>query len=210
MKRLLLILMTLTLAVQGAKSADTAKEVLDKAVAQLKGAGGVQAKFTLTTLEGKKTRGSTSGTMNVEGGKLSLKTNDLLVWFDGKTQWTMLPGDSEVTESQPTATEKKSLNPYSFLQIYNEGYTTKMKEGKLSNGKQGYKVFLNATRGQDIREVFIEIDTSYNLVRVSFRQGKQNWTRIVINSLATGKTFADDEFVFPSSQYPNVEVINLD
>ncbi len=210
MKRLLLILLTLTLAVQPAKPADTAKEVLDKAVAQLKGAGGVQAKFTLTTLEGKKTKGNTSGTMNVQGGKLCLKTNDLLVWFDGKTQWTMLPGDSEVTKSQPTATEKKSLNPYSFLQIYNEGYTSKMKEGKLSNGKQGYKVFLNASRDQDIREVFIEIDTSYNLVRVSFRQGKQNWTRIEINSLSTGKTFADDDFVFPAAQYPNVEVIDLD
>ncbi len=210
MKRLLLILLTLTLAVQPAKPADTAKEVLDKAVAQLKGAGGVQAKFTLTTLEGKKTKGNTSGTMNVQGGKLCLKTNDLLVWFDGKTQWTMLPGDSEVTKSQPTATEKKSLNPYSFLQIYNEGYTSKMKEGKLSNGKQGYKVFLNASRDQDIREVFIEIDTSYNLVRVSFRQGKQNWTRIEINSLSTGKTFADDDFFFPAAQYPNVEVIDLD
>ncbi len=210
MKRILFILLTLLLGVQAAKPADSAKDVLDKAYAQLKGAGGLQAKFTFTTLEGKKTQGVTSGTMNVQDGKLCLKTDDLLLWFDGKTQWSMVPGDTEVTRTEPTATEKRSLNPYSFLQIYTDGYSYKMKQGKLSNGKQGYKVFLNATNDQDIREVFIEVDSSYNLVRVSFRRGKQSWTRIVINSLVTGKKFADEEFVFPAQQYPGVEVINLD
>ncbi len=195
-----------------AVAADTNKEaraVLDKAAGKLQQAGGVSLRFTATTIVGKTPQGSSSGTIDIQGKKFCFSTPDMLSWFDGKTQWSMVPGDTECNMTEPTAEEQQQMNPYLFLSIYKKGFTFKMKEGKLSNGGKGWRITAQATNKKaSIREMFIEIDTNYMPVRVSLRQGK-NWMRLVVNNFQGGRKFAADHFSFPKSKYPNVEVIDL-
>ncbi len=186
------------------------RKVLDETYSQLTQAGGMTVEFTATTIIGKEAQGSTSGTMNMQDKKFCLTSGDAIVWFDGTREWCMRPGDTEATLTEPNAEEKEALNPFAYLQLYKHGYNCKMKKGTLSNGKSGYKVFMNASsKNAEIREAYIEIDHGYNLVRISFRQGKENWMRLNINSIAKGKTFSDSDFIFPESKYPNVEIIDL-
>ncbi len=188
----------------------TARKVLDQTAARLEKAGGIAIKFTALTLIGKQTQGSMSGSMQIQGRKFHMSSTEMLTWFDGKTQWSMQAGDTEVSLTEPTGMELQAINPYAFLGIYKQGFDYKMKKGKLSNGQKGYKLFLTANNGaQEIREIYLEIDNNYNPIRVSMRQGRNQWIRIVINSLQTGKKFPDSSFTFPKDRYPNVDIIDL-
>ena len=209
-KILFLLFFTLGFNVSAATKDPAARKVLDATAAHLSKAGGMSIKFTATTLIGKQSQGSTSGTMNIQGQKFHLNSPDMLTWFNGKSQWSMIPGDDEVSLSEPTAAELQAMNPYAFLSLYKKGFNYKMKRGTLTNGKNGYKIFLTAdNKKQDIREMYLEVDNAYNPVRVSIRQGKNNWTRIVINSFQQGKTFKDSEFEFPEKDNSLIEIIDL-
>ena len=186
------------------------RKVLDATAERIRKAGALSIQFTATSLLGNVSQGSTSGTMDISGRKFFMKTEDMLTWFDGKTQWTMEIGDNEVDMTEPTGTELQMINPYAFVNIYKQGFNYKMKQGTLSNGKQGYKIILNADNAkQDIREMFLEVDKQYNPVRISIRQGKKQWVRLVVNRFSGGQSFAADHFTFPKSKYPKAEIIDL-
>ena len=193
----------------GTKDANTRK-LLDTTAAHIQKAGGISLQFTATSLSGKEVQGTTTGRMDIMGKRFYMSTPDMQTWFDGRQQWSMQTGDNEVNLTEPTGTELQAINPYAFLSIYKRGFNYKMKKDTLSNGKQGYKVWLNADNArQEIREMFLEIDNQYNPVRVSIRQGKKQWVRLVVNSFKTGQKFADSHFTFPKAKYPQAEIIDL-
>ncbi|MBR4757205.1 MAG: hypothetical protein IK084_00195 [Bacteroidaceae bacterium] len=210
-KTILYILCSLftVLAWGGTKDTNTRK-VLDATASHLNKAGGISLNFTATTLQGKTPQGTASGTMDIQGKKFTITMPEMQSWFDGKTQWTMLTDDDEVSISEPTGAELQAINPYAFIDIYKQGFNYKMKKGTLSNGKNGYKIFLNAdNKKQEIREIYLEVDNQYNPVRVSMRQGKSQWVRIIVNSFRTGQKFDSDHFTFPKAKYPNAIIIDL-
>lgn len=217
MKRTLLTLFlifslshSLILPAYAASKDKETRRVLDATAQHIQKSGGIALHFTATTLVGKASQGSTSGTMDIQGKKFQMTTPEVQTWFDGRTQWTLQTGDDEVSMTEPTGTELQAINPYAFLDIYKQGFNYKMKRGTLSNGKQGYKVFMTADNSKlEIREIFLEIDEQYSPARVSMRQGKNQWVRIVVNSFKTGQKFADEHFTFPKSKYPNAEIIDL-
>lgn len=186
------------------------RKVLDATAAKLNKAGGISLRFKATTLLDKVPQDSSEGSMDIMRKKFVITTPDMQSWFDGKTQWTMMKDDEEVTLTEPTGAELQAINPYVFLEIYKQGFNYKMTRGTLSNGSKGYKVFLTADNAKlEIREIFLEIDENYIPVRVSMRQGKSQWVRITISSFATGKRFPDSHFIFPQSKYPQLEIIDL-
>lgn len=207
---LLLLLALLTLPSMGASKDKEARKILDATAAHINKAGGLSIQFTATTLMGKTNQGSVSGRMDIQGKKFVMDTAEMQTWFDGKTQWSLQTGDTEVAMTEPTGTELQAVNPYAFLDIYKRGFNYKMKQGIITNGKKGYKLFLTADNAKmEIREIYLEVDEQLNPVRVSMRQGKRQWVRIVVDSFATGKKFADSHFVFPKSKYPETEIIDL-
>ncbi len=203
-----LLLLSVAVFAAGKRDAETRK-VLDKAVQQLTGQGGVSFNYLIINNPGKENQARTSGSMDVLGNKFYLNSPDMLSWYDGKTQWSMIPNDTEVNLSEPSPAEQQAMNPTILLQLYKKGFSYKMKQGKLSNGENGYKINLTADdKKQNIREMYIEITNDYRLTRISIREGK-NWMRIVLSNTKTGKKFADSHFTFPAKQYPNVEIIDI-
>ena len=212
MKKILLFLCLCisTLSLSAAGKDPEARKILDATANRLSSCGGIRAQFTATNLIGKQEQGSTTGTMCLLGKKFQMTTPDMLTWFDGKTQWSMQPGDNEVSMQEPTGAELQAMNPYACIGVYKKGFNYKKKEGQLINGKQGYKITLNAeNKKQKVQEIYIEIDQDLNPVRVSLRQGKNNWTRLVITNFTTGHKYTDKDFTFPAKDYPKAEVIDL-
>ena len=198
-----------TSALGAGKDKETRK-ILDVTAQHITKSGGISINFTATTLLGKVNQGSISGTMDIQGKKFFMQTSEMQTWFDGKTSWSMQTGDSEVNMTEPTGTELQAMNPYAFVDIYKHGFNYKMKKGSLVNGKQGYKIYLTADNAkQEIREIYLEVDNQLNPVRVSMRQGKKQWVRIVVNSFTTGHKFADSLFTFPKDKYPDADIIDL-
>ncbi len=190
--------------------AQNATELLDRTLDRIKTMDSLRIEFTSSVIEDGQTMGQTSGAMNISGRKFALRSADMLVWFDGRQLYAMQPGAQEVNLTEPTAQELQALNPYTILQMYKHGFKAKMKTGKMLNGKQGYRITLTATNANTkIREMFVEVDKQYNLTRVSLKQGGDQWTRIVVNSINGGQKFAEADFTFPSKDFPKAEVIDL-
>ena len=137
MKKLLYVLFAL-LTFTSAAQAQTAKQILDQTAAKLKKSGGLQATFKVGNFTDGKETGSGSGTIYVKGDKFHIDSPQMKTWFDGKTQWSYLEGSNEVNVSHPTEAELQNINPYTFVNLYKQGYTYSLSHTTL-RGKACHK-----------------------------------------------------------------------
>lgn len=180
-------------------AAQTAQSVLDKAAAIVADPAGVQAQFII--------RGeyyNTKGTIAVKGKKFHATTPDAIVWYDGKTQWTYMKKSEEVNIAAPNEAQQAVINPYRFIYLYKEGYTS-----KLSRKGQNYVVHLKAKdKKKSIQEMFLVISQkTYIPSQVSMRQ-KSGWSTIDLQDFKKA-SLSDRLFQFSAKDFPNAEVIDL-
>ncbi len=200
MKRLFLatLIALLTLGAS-AQNAAQAKKILDKTAAVVSSKGGAQANFNMSG--GK--YGNASGTIAIKGNKFHARTADAMIWFNGKTQWTYMKKTNEVNVNTPTQAQQMRMNPYTFIHIYQSGYTLGMTQ------KDGvYNVHLTAQNKQrTIQEMYITVGKNYQPQQVKMRQGN-TWTTINISNFKACKQ-SDATFSFNSKDFPTAEVIDL-
>ena len=179
--------------------AQTAKNVLDKAAANITVKSGVQADFKMTG-----SMGNTSGTIAIKGKKFHATTPQAIVWFDGKTQWTYMKNNDEVNVTTPTESQLQALNPYNFINLYKNGY-----DYTLNKSGKDYVVHLTASsKDKKIRELFITINkSSYQPSQVKLLQGTK-WTIFDISNLKK-QNISDSQFRFNTKDFPQAEVIDL-
>jgi len=181
-------------------AAQTPRSVLDKAAKILNSKDGVTANFTMTNSAKMKM----SGTVAVKGSKVHAKTSEAILWFDGKTQWTYLTKNEEVSVTTPTAQQLQTINPYTFINMYKEGYKYTMNQ---SGNTQTVHLTATDTK-RKIQEMFITVDKKSGMpTQVKLLQGKK-WTLFDISNIKTQK-LSDDIFRFSSKDFPNAEVIDL-
>ena len=198
MKKIITILLLAATVVMPA-AAQNAKKILDKTAAVVSSKGGASANFSISG--GKFT--ATSGTISIKGNMFHAKTPAAVIWFDGKTSWTYMKKTEEVNVSNPTASQLASMNPYSFINLYKNGYSYTAKE---EGGN--YEVHLTATGTKNIQEMYITVSkTTYVPSTIRMRQGK-NWTTIKISNFKTAN-IPDATFRFNSKDYPKAEIIDL-
>lgn len=181
-------------------SAQTAKSVLDKTAA-LCSSGAVQVNFTA-----KGARGNSSGTLVAQNNKFTLQSPQANIWFDGKTEWSIVSGSDEVNVSNPSAKEIASMNPMNFVNLYKKGYKSTLKT--VGNN---YEVHLVATsKSQAIKEMYIYVSkTSSKPILVKMRTGSKDWTSIVVNSFKTLGKQSDAAFKYNVKDHPGMKVIDL-
>lgn len=209
MKKLLYVLFAL-LTFTSAAQAQTAKQILDQTAAKLKKSGGLQATFKVGNFTDGKETGSGSGTIYVKGDKFHIDSPQMKTWFDGKTQWSYLEGSNEVNVSHPTEAELQNINPYTFVNLYKQGYTYSLNHTTLRD-KACYEVTLTATsHRQGIRKMILDIDegTGWPLC-IRLTQGQGQWTRISVYDLTAGHRWNDTFFRFNSKDFPQAEIIDL-
>lgn len=188
--------------------AQTARQVLDAAAAKLQ-KGGVSANFKATTYKGLKASGTAAGTIQIQGSKFKIASNGMTTWYDGKSQWTMISGSGEVNLSQPTAAEASRMNPYSFINLYKNGYNSSMKTTTYE-GRTCKEITLVATgKGVAYPRILVIVDSNNTPVNVRVKDSKGNWMRFAVSNVQTGKRFSDATFRFDKKQYPKIEIIDL-
>ena len=178
----------------------TATKILDKTAAVVSNKAGVTASFTISS----KQYGNSTGTISVKGRKFYANTSVGVVWFDGKTQWTYVRQNDEVNVCNPTQADLQAINPYHFIYMYKNGYTTTM-----TSNAQNYVVTLKATsRKSGVQEMVITIGKqSYVPSQIKMLQGKQ-WTTILVSDFKKAN-LSDALFRFTPKAYPNAEIIDL-
>ncbi len=167
MKKLFLLsLMLISTLCLSAQDAVLARKILDKTAAVVGRAGGASASFSISNAK----IGSKAGTIAIKGAKFHARTPKAIVWFDGKTQWSYLKLTNEVNVSTPTEAKRMSMNPYTFITMYKNGYNL----GVNKKGKN-YVVHMTAENTKrSVQEVYITIDKgSYTPSLIRMRQGNE-------------------------------------
>ena len=202
----------LSLPVIAQQQQSQAKAVLDKTAEAFRKAGGVKADFTIKAVKNGLAEGSESGTIQLKGEKFVLKTSDVVTWFDGKTQWSYVVKNDEVNVSTPTQEELQQINPYTFLYIYQKGFSYKLGAVKTYRGKAVWEVVLTAKdKKQDLERIILYVtqDTYAPLYILLQQRGQQTRSEITVTSYQTRQNYADGIFTFDRKQYPGVEIIDL-
>ena len=189
--------------------AQNAKQILDNTATKIKQMGDVEVRFAATSFSGTTEQGKTNGTVLLQGKKMYLSTDEMKMWYNGKTQWSLIPESGEVNVSTPTEREMTNMNPYSFLNLYKKGYKMKARQTKL-RGKDVYEIHLTArSKNANAQEIYVDVaKNDYSPLCIRVRQDN-NWNRISIQSIQGNKHFNDADFEFPKSEYPNIEIIDL-
>lgn len=183
----------------GLASAQTAKQVLDKTAQVIGSRSGASANFTMS---GNK-YGNVSGTISIKGKKFHASTPQAIIWFDGKTEWTYVKKNDEVNVNNPNEAQLQRINPYNFINMYNNGYKYTM----TTSGKK-YIVHLTASSPRAIPEMYITVNKgTFQPSVIRMRQGK-SWSTITISNFRN-KNLSDGMFRFNSKEFPKAEVIDL-
>lgn len=199
MKRIYLILLFLLPCCMFAQKDNKARQVLDHTAMALQQAGGIRASF----------EGSSQGTLLMKGNKFFLDCAGIISWFDGKTQWSYMADNEEVTISHPTSEELQGINPYYLIQSYKEGYQYQYK-GKLTrNGITGHEVILIPEKGQSLKSITLFVSEKYLPIYIKVEQGNGTMNEIKVTSCQTNQNLSDHVFVFNKSQYPDAEIIDM-
>lgn len=201
MKKLLFIIIATMCSFCTISAADTsaqARKVLDKAASKVNITKGASANFTISG--GK--LGTQSGSIAIKGNKFNARTSAAIMWYDGKTQWLYNKKNNEVNVSGPSASAQQSMNPYTFLNLYKQGY--QMSLDKTASGD--YNIHLTG-KGKSISEMYVLVDKSNNIKQVKMKQGNQ-WLTITLTGLKS-QNFGDNAFRFNAKDYPKAEIIDL-
>ena len=195
-KALLFIILTLSYTFLAAQ---TARDVLDKTAA-LCANGAVQVEFSAKSKEG-----SSSGTLVAQGNRFTLKSSEASIWFDGKTEWSLITGSGEVNVINPTAQEIAAMNPLNFIHLYKKGYRMVIKDAGNS-----HEIHLNATSGKkNIQEMYLYIDKKTSKPKVvKFRTGRK-WTSMIVRSFKRIGALKPSAFTFNPKDFPGTTVIDM-
>ena len=205
----------LSLPVIAQQQQSQAKVILDKTAEAFRKAGGVKAggvraDFTLKALNDGRLEGRENGVIQLKGEKFMLKTSETTTWFDGKTQWSYMVRNDEVNVSTPTQEELQQINPYTFLYMYQKGFSYKLGTVKTFQGKAVWEVVLTANdKKQELESITLYVTkNAYEPVCIQQR-GQKTRNEITVTAYQTGLDYADDVFTFDRKAYPTAEVIDL-
>ena len=202
----------LSLPVIAQQQQSQARVILDKTAEAFRKAGGVKADFTVKAVANGLVEGAENGTIQLKGEKFVLKTSDIITWFDGKTQWSYVTKNDEVNVSTPTQEELQQINPYTFLYMYQKGFSYKLGTVKTFQGKAVWEVVLTANdKKQELESITLYVTkNAYEPVCIQLQQrGQKTRNEITVTAYQTGLDYADDVFTFDRKAYPTAEVIDL-
>lgn len=178
---------------------------MDKVVEHIMQSDGITAHFTM---RGDDESGlSLQGTLKMQGQKFFLQTNDLATWYDGKTMWSYAQVIDEVNITNPSRQELLGINPYLLLENYSSLFTVSETASPIKGER--CIVLTPLKRNTNIEQVIITIATA-SLKPITFEIASEQGEvyHVAITGYDT-TPLSPDTFTFNSSQYPDVEVVDL-
>ena len=185
--------------------AQSPKELLDLAASKAFAEGYVDIDFTVHMAEGE-----ASGSVLVQGKQFVLDTPGMKTWFDGKTQWTYVEANDEVSVSEPTAEELQALNPYAWVSLYQQDYTLKFGETAVPNVR---KVIMTTTVPREEMQSIVLLLHEKDLYPVRISMASRGGLDVVVIDVdkyeVHKQPLPTSTFAFNKADYPDVDVIDL-
>jgi outer membrane lipoprotein carrier protein len=192
--------------------------ILEKAAAKYKSLKGIEADFTLTTVNPKpkpedddaKYTSNINGQLYMKGKAFKIVMNGNEIFCDGKTIWSYSPQKKEV-QVNDYEEDQETFSPTKVFSVYKEGYSYQIKEKKSFQGKNITVIELAPTnRKVSFFKIDVGIEDGTNNL-VESKVYEKSGVRYIykINKLNTSTALTDDFFVFDNKKYQNVKVVDL-
>ena len=188
-----------------ALQAQNANDILDKAVQKFKSYKSVKSQYYVT-FTGSDNYQKVKGAIIFQGNKYVNAYSDNVIWYNGKTMWTLVRANQEVTVINPTQKELASNNPYYFINNYKNAFKTELVR---QNTKSWTIKMIPNDKTDNMKSVLIDIDKDEfrpTSVKVDYKEGCID---IQVNTFVTNRPYKSSSFSFDRKDYPDVEVIDL-
>jgi chaperone LolA len=210
MKRLTysICLLIISITALNAQNNADAERIITNLLSQIR-TNAVAVNFTLKVSEKNAVNSqSGSGTFTIKANKFVLEMDRLNVWFDGKTQWSYMKENNEVSLSEPTEAELVETNPMAILSAYKEKCLIKFSK---TTSTQNHIIDLTP---KDKRNNFTKIEVQIakstgNLVSIKMIAKNGQSSVLTLTNYRKGVKVADDIFVFNKTKFKGVTVNDL-
>jgi len=149
-----------------------------------------------------------SGNFVMKAEKFVLDMGETKAWFDGKTQWTYIIADNEVSVTEPTVDELASINPMAIIASFKAKSTIVFSKQK---SVQNHIIeLLPKNKKEEFAKVEIQINkNSGNLVSVIITDKKAVKSILSLTNYQKGFKTADDYFVFNKLKFKGITINDL-
>ena len=198
---LIMMLMSLPTSAQG-----TAEVWLNKATEKLHNKG---SEITFRVNEEGMRFG---GKLLIDGPCFAYDSEEMKIWYDGTTQWTLQMGSgyNELYISNPTPEEQKTINPYLLLCDYEKTFDVTDLGERTCNGKLTHVVGLDSRDANyEPSHVDVCIQSDGTLAALIISTANENTIKIEVRSMRNGLTFPKSTFTYQAEKYPADEVIDM-
>jgi len=216
MRRIILMSVVLFVVVLvQAQQDEKAKGILNKVSEKTRSYSTISADFSFA-MENKEMEieEKTEGTIKLKGQKyvvdLPSVNNGVKVYSDGETLWNYMSEGNQVTISDVEEDGSELMDPSALFTIYEKGFDSKFIAEKKVAGKTVYQIELfPSTDEYDVSKILISIDKATMMIQAATLHSTDgNLYSIEVKKLETDKDFPDSDFIFNSSDYPDLEEID--
>lgn len=186
-----------------AQTTPTAQSVLAKSASLLTSGKGISADFEM-----KVGANTISGKVKGLGEKFAVESGAVKIWYNGRDMWTYNPRTSETTLTKPTTEELAESNPFMFVKMNTNNYTPQFSKTKDT---ATYVIeLLPKSKRSDYKSITVYVDkNTYAPKQIKAIPASGSPITINIRNLKSNQTFQSLDFTYPSSSYPNSELIDL-
>ena len=147
----------------------------------------------------------TKANITLKGDNYVLNMLGVTRIFDGKTIYTIVPEDEEVTISDYSKEEDKSISVSEMLTFYEKGYNYKMDIQQNIRGRKIQFIKLSPIDSNtEIKNILLGIDMQtkhiYKLIQID--SSGTSYT-ITVNSFKTNQPISQNLFIFDEEKYTN-------
>ena len=183
-----------------------AKTILDQLSNKTKSYTSIEAKFT-NTFSSTVTdlNESQTGTIFIKNNSYRLEMNGQTIISDGETNWIYLEDENEVNITEIDDDENE-LNPSKIFTIYESGYKYKF----IKEDKESYHINLFPNENGPFSKIELFINKPKMHISSFIMFDKQGSIyKYTIDSFIVNKEIEDDFFMFQTSNYPDIDIIDL-
>lgn len=211
MQKSLLTTLVLILAAINLNGQSDAKAVsiLDKFSAAASSAPSVSMKFLLITVDQLENSEDTlAGSIILNKDRYKLDLPDNIIWYNGKTSWSYLPAEQEVTITNPEDEgESFQSRPSMIFTMYKTGFKCRL----LEERNDSYIIDLYP---EDVKHELIRVrltieKPSLNLRNFEYKRRDGITLTLIVRDYNLKISPEESLFTFSPSKYKGVEIIDM-
>ncbi len=151
----------------------------------------------------------TKGIFVLKGEKFIVKTKQMNIYFNGKTEWVYMPEINEVSISEPTALELAKINPITLLNIYKNNSIVSTNKKKSNNKIHTIELYPKDNQS-DFKKIELKVLKSNHFptfIRLIDKKG--GITQLKLTKTKKKSQIKKEYFEFNTNKYKDIEINDL-